>query len=69
MTYYVEICRPDIYTFLYTINVVLVADLYLFVCYNNSGWKTSHARVDTAFYMGQNTSNSPDILQELKITP
>ena len=27
MTYYVETCRPDIYTIVYKINVVLMTDL------------------------------------------
>ena len=31
MTYYVETCRPDIYTIVYKINVVLLTDVqYLF---------------------------------------
>ena len=32
MTYWVEICRPDMYTFVYKTNVVLMTDVeYLFV--------------------------------------
>jgi len=43
MTDYVETCRPDIYTVLCKINVVsLTYVLYLFVCCNTSGWKTSN---------------------------
>jgi len=46
MTDYVETCRPDIYTIVYKINVVLLTEvLYLFVCYNTSGWKTSNKDV------------------------
>jgi len=37
MTYYVETCRPDIYTFVYKINVVLMTDVwYLFANKQNS---------------------------------
>ena len=43
MTDQVETCRPDIYTSVYKINVVLQTNVqYLFICCNTSGWKTSN---------------------------
>jgi len=43
MTDWVETCRPDIYSVVYEMKVLLLTDvLYLFVCYTAAGWKTTN---------------------------
>jgi hypothetical protein len=41
MTKEVETCRPDKFTIVYILNVVLMTDVFLY--FNTSGWKTSNS--------------------------